>query len=337
MLAFSPVEDEEDLSGQSQFDLIADILSRYDKPWSTVKFMVGDNCSVSQYVDRKEGAIPLIGCASHRFNLAVKDLLKTEEALIAKGQALMTKLRTLTAPAREATSNSIVKAAFKKRSVSWRSSADVAYVPPRSNECERFFSAMKLYNRKMWDVHTVEKLRARIVPSMKARLASDTSVVNNPAIESASDFKKTPVTRTPPQYMSLNWVPISLNERERFFIQVKLVLTELRKAMNPYTWKGWNFAGVVEKLMTKIFVDKLMRTQSFSALEKVDDLAKLDKYLVGVDDHLVPAFKFADDAKMRPHDIANELKKIPEADDVIAAKTVELYTNYLKGLDKELN
>ncbi|OWZ00134.1 RxLR effector protein [Phytophthora megakarya] len=74
--------------------------------------------------------------------------------------------------------------------------------------------------------------------------------------------------------------------------------------------RGWNFVGFVEKLMTKIFVDKLMRTQSFSALEKVDDLAKLDKYLVGADDHLVPAFKFADDAKMGPRDMANELKKL---------------------------
>ncbi|OWZ23465.1 hypothetical protein PHMEG_0001632, partial [Phytophthora megakarya] len=61
LLAFAPVEDEEDLSAQSQFDLIADTLSRYDKP----------------------------------FNLVVKDFLKTEESLIAKVQALMTKLRTL--------------------------------------------------------------------------------------------------------------------------------------------------------------------------------------------------------------------------------------------------
>ncbi|OWZ05126.1 hypothetical protein PHMEG_00022844 [Phytophthora megakarya] len=336
LLTFYPVDDEEDISAQSQFDLIADTLSRYDKPWSTVKFMVGDNCSVNQYIGRKEGAIPLIGCASHRFNLDVKDFLKTEEVLIAKVPALMTKLRTLKGqavlrrfsqltplprndtrwsstyemvaryivlqpcivqlgrellveheihplllslaeherikalmkhlerfegvtealqrtsltlsavrrlfgqvvkeypvlkaslvptaaivnnphleeglvklqrgeallalrsrhvpnlgrfrlketPAREDTSNSIVKAAFKKRGVSKCSNyTDVSYVPPTSNKCERFFSATKQvlsdlrmslspnklamlmllqYNRKMWDVHMVEELRARI-------------------------------------------------------------------------------------------------------------------------------------------------------------------------------
>ncbi|KUF85263.1 hypothetical protein AM587_10005540 [Phytophthora nicotianae] len=57
--------------------------------------MVGDNCSVNQYIGRKEGAIPFIGCASHRFNLAVKDFLKTEDELITKVQALMAKLRTI--------------------------------------------------------------------------------------------------------------------------------------------------------------------------------------------------------------------------------------------------
>ncbi|KAG3195338.1 hypothetical protein PC128_g8589 [Phytophthora cactorum] len=95
LLAFSPVETEKDLSAQSEYDLIADTLSRYNKPWNAVKFMVGDNCSVDQYIGRKEGAIPQIGCASHRFNLAVKDYLKKEDELITKVHAFMSKLRTV--------------------------------------------------------------------------------------------------------------------------------------------------------------------------------------------------------------------------------------------------
>ncbi|KAE8886159.1 hypothetical protein PF003_g29822 [Phytophthora fragariae] len=31
---------EEDLPAQSQYDLIVDTLSRYNKPWSAVKFLV---------------------------------------------------------------------------------------------------------------------------------------------------------------------------------------------------------------------------------------------------------------------------------------------------------
>ncbi|KAF4133103.1 hypothetical protein GN958_ATG17699 [Phytophthora infestans] len=94
---------------------------------------------------------------------------------------------------------------------------------------------------------------------MKTRLASDASVVNNPALESgivkiigggrlnareqaacihlkrssddtvvnpavsksllASAFKKAPVTRSPPQYFPLEWAPFTSNECERFFSQ----------------------------------------------------------------------------------------------------------------------
>ncbi|OWZ07160.1 hypothetical protein PHMEG_00020486 [Phytophthora megakarya] len=48
-------------------------------------------------------------------------------------------------------------------------------------------------------------------------------------------FKKTPVTHPPPQYMPPNWVPPTSNESEQFFSQAKLVLTDLRKAMDPNT------------------------------------------------------------------------------------------------------
>ncbi|KAG2789155.1 hypothetical protein PC116_g27217 [Phytophthora cactorum] len=87
LLAFSPVEMEEHLSTQSQYDLITDTLSRYNKLRSAVKFTVGDSRSENQYIGRKEGTIPLIGCASHRFNLEVKDFLKSEGELITDVQA----------------------------------------------------------------------------------------------------------------------------------------------------------------------------------------------------------------------------------------------------------
>ncbi|KAG6946904.1 hypothetical protein JG687_00016457, partial [Phytophthora cactorum] len=41
LLAFCPLDTEEDLSGQSLFDLIADTLMRYSKPWDAVGVMVG--------------------------------------------------------------------------------------------------------------------------------------------------------------------------------------------------------------------------------------------------------------------------------------------------------
>ena len=57
---------------------------------------------------------------------------------------------------------SIVAKAFKRRKVVKRNSyVDVAYVPPTSNECERFFSQAKYVltdQRKCMDAATVETL-----------------------------------------------------------------------------------------------------------------------------------------------------------------------------------
>ncbi|ETL28288.1 hypothetical protein L917_18140 [Phytophthora nicotianae] len=241
-------------------------LSRYNKPWEAVHFMVADNCSVNQYIGSREGGLPMVGCASHRFNLAVTDYLTSYEALLSKIHALMTKLRTIkgepffvelptcrpsidmipggrvpmqsynevladfegvtktlqrstltlsgvrrlfrpgvptrkeqlsaaeradfrrtgrdvteeTSPT-QAAQLSLVQQAFKKRKVSKRSLyADVAFIPPTSNECERFFSSVKLvysdlrkrldvstlevlmflmYNSDLWDVYTIESAR----------------------------------------------------------------------------------------------------------------------------------------------------------------------------------
>ncbi|KAG4227076.1 hypothetical protein PC116_g24528 [Phytophthora cactorum] len=73
LLAFCPRGDEEDLGAQSLLDLIAETLSTFDRTWESVLFMIGDNCSVNQAIGRKLGALPIIGCASHRVQLVVND------------------------------------------------------------------------------------------------------------------------------------------------------------------------------------------------------------------------------------------------------------------------
>ncbi|ETO86284.1 hypothetical protein F444_00163 [Phytophthora nicotianae P1976] len=57
--------------------------------------MIGDNCSVNQAIGRKLDVLPFIGCASHRFQLAVNDVLANEETLLAKIHALMKHLNTI--------------------------------------------------------------------------------------------------------------------------------------------------------------------------------------------------------------------------------------------------
>ncbi|KAG3190459.1 hypothetical protein PC128_g11300 [Phytophthora cactorum] len=91
----------------------------------------------------------------------------------------------------------------------------------------------------------------RQYPSMKERLASDAAVVSYPAFEtgitniitadpptekatrSVSVFQKVTPART--KYMQVAWMLPTSNECERYFSQVKMVYTDMRKSMDVNT------------------------------------------------------------------------------------------------------
>ncbi|ETP46085.1 hypothetical protein F442_07622 [Phytophthora nicotianae P10297] len=58
-------------------------------------FVVGDNCAVNKRLAHLMG-VPLVGCASHRLNLAVRRFLKPYEEDLEQVQTLMRRLRTIT-------------------------------------------------------------------------------------------------------------------------------------------------------------------------------------------------------------------------------------------------
>lgn len=94
LLAFSPMGDECHLNAEEHVKFITYILGLYEKTWDDVCCIIGDNCNTNKAV-ANNASVALIGCASHRFNLAVQDLLAEEEMLISKINCLMVKLRTL--------------------------------------------------------------------------------------------------------------------------------------------------------------------------------------------------------------------------------------------------
>ncbi|KAJ8531766.1 hypothetical protein ON010_g14198 [Phytophthora cinnamomi] len=218
LLAFSPLEVEEDLSAQSQYGLIADTLSRYNKPWSAVKFLVGDNSSVNQYIGRKEGAVPFIGCASHRFNLAVKDFMKVEEGLIAKVHALMSKLRTIKGRALLRRVSPL--SPLLRNDTRWSSTyemvarylelqpaiiqlghdllvehevqplllqrAEHERVKTLEKDLIKFEGVTKVLQKSTLTMSAVRRLFDQVVkeyPSLKSRLATTAQIVNNPHLE----------------------------------------------------------------------------------------------------------------------------------------------------------
>lgn len=75
MLAFSPLLVEDNQNSENHLDLIEFVLELFDKDISNVICLVGDNCNTNKALaDHCEK--PLVGCAAHRFNLAVQDYLQ---------------------------------------------------------------------------------------------------------------------------------------------------------------------------------------------------------------------------------------------------------------------
>ncbi|ETO67628.1 hypothetical protein F444_15470 [Phytophthora nicotianae P1976] len=68
------------------------VLAVYNKTVYMIVFMIADNCNIDRRIATKLG-VPLVGCASHRFNLAVKKFLTEHESLLQKVNNLMQQLR----------------------------------------------------------------------------------------------------------------------------------------------------------------------------------------------------------------------------------------------------
>ena len=95
LLAFAPLPDETNFTAENHVNFIKSTLEWYSLSLELLFCLIGDNCSTNKATADLLG-VPLLGCRSHRFNLAVEayisEFLAAELELIGK---LMSKLSTL--------------------------------------------------------------------------------------------------------------------------------------------------------------------------------------------------------------------------------------------------
>ena len=94
LLAFSLLIDESSYTADSHIAFLEFVLNVYDKSIQNVKFLVCDNENLNKSISRKLN-IPMIGCASHRLNLAVKAALIDAQQEMDLVMKLMKKLSFL--------------------------------------------------------------------------------------------------------------------------------------------------------------------------------------------------------------------------------------------------
>lgn len=94
LLGFGPFEDETSLGTKELYNYLTFTLSIYGKGWENVTALVADNCNVNKSLADMVDC-GFVGCCSHRFNLAVQDILKGAEETLNKLNTLMRKFKYL--------------------------------------------------------------------------------------------------------------------------------------------------------------------------------------------------------------------------------------------------
>ncbi|ETN11030.1 hypothetical protein PPTG_22634 [Phytophthora nicotianae INRA-310] len=90
LIAIAPIIGDEisDHTASSHVKFLDVILSYYGRSKASTAYIVGDNCSVNGAV-ADQLQVPMVGCASHRLNLAVNLLLAGDDKLLDKIQKLI--------------------------------------------------------------------------------------------------------------------------------------------------------------------------------------------------------------------------------------------------------
>lgn len=93
LLGFSPFENEQSQDSEQHKLYTEYVLGLFGKDFKNVAAMSGDNCSTNRSFSNLVST-PLVGCASHRYNLAVQGIFSESKEVIKKVNELMKKLRT---------------------------------------------------------------------------------------------------------------------------------------------------------------------------------------------------------------------------------------------------
>lgn len=95
ILVFSQFEDESTLGRYEHISCITYVILLFKKDWTNVVCLITDNCQTNTSIASLQNQ-PLLGCASHIFNLSVNYFLPSDKAdVIQKIKAPMSKLHTL--------------------------------------------------------------------------------------------------------------------------------------------------------------------------------------------------------------------------------------------------
>ncbi|EGZ19787.1 hypothetical protein PHYSODRAFT_495083 [Phytophthora sojae] len=288
LLGMSPLEDG-DQTADAHIKPFKNILDVYDKTSDMVGFLVGDNCATNQSIATKMG-IPLVGCASHRFNLAVNKFTEPYGDLLDEVNNLMVELRHENNRAELKKYTDLVP--IKRNVTRWSSTFTMVerYIRIRAEikkvdavekmvptggkrrklvalfeHLKKFESVCKRLQREDTDMGEVRLMFDSLIveyPVMSEHLKSTAKIVHTPAFESAPNTTR---------YIPLvKMVPPTSDTVERLFSQCKLVLTPQRRSMLPANFEQLAFLRVNRGMWDVSTVARVIKQQGSKTSRGID-------------------------------------------------------------------
>jgi hypothetical protein len=331
LLAIAPPFNEQDYTALSHKAFIVDVLELFGKDLSSLLYLVADNAAVNTCLaDLLE--IPMIGCASHRFNLACKSYLEKYEATLSKINSLMVSLRNVKQAGKLRTRTPLEP--VTRNDTRWSSTYDmllrffcireflddtdsalVHYMPTplevnelslALDDLKEFESTTKLLQdekRTMSEVRVIFDAILSRYPEMERYISKCGNIVHSPSFETAlvklqddewEDLspeevllmrsfllenaepglqsisptkpttlaaaalktKKRKIVTCP--YVNVSHIPPTSNMVERLFSSARLVLTDYRKSMTPYTFECVMFLKFNRSYWDNVLVSKVI-------------------------------------------------------------------------------
>lgn len=211
-LTIAPPLDETAYGAESQASFIVDTVEAYNRTKNSILFLVGDNTNTNPATAAKLD-VPFIGCASHRFNLAVQSYLDTYDEITSSINNLMKslsnikkagklRLKTDLEPVtknvtRWSSTYSMVERFFQLKQHLDQTDIDLLqHIPsgPQVVQLESLRKDLKTFEKvtKRLQLADISLLDVRLLfdeviksyPSMSSRLETDASIVRYPYFES---------------------------------------------------------------------------------------------------------------------------------------------------------
>ncbi|KAG2908868.1 hypothetical protein PC129_g7306 [Phytophthora cactorum] len=209
LLSIAPME-EGDLTAQSHCLFIQRIIELFHQSEANLAFLIGDNCATNRAIATRLN-VPLIGCASHRFNLAVNSFLDNHKPEVNAVNTLMAALLTINN--RSARAHAVIVAEAEcdavglhlrdggplrldrddikqvetvsdlipKASMHWRIEALLADLRILQSVSVKLQSE----DLTLADVRTLFDSVGQRFPSLKVKLSATASIVHSPTFEAA--------------------------------------------------------------------------------------------------------------------------------------------------------